>query len=183
MTTKPQKMKKIEFHGLDDRVFNDLFGEKPKSYTKISEELKADGYEISTTTIHNYKETLIKDGKEFLMKKPKIRQDMGEKLIDVVEESITLLEKLKDKIEQFDDRDDWKAQLGYINALLNTLNLLMKRWAILNPVKVVNQEFNVIQLNQAIQLQISDLIDSGDIDFESCSTKIQNWHKKNKAKV
>lgn len=176
MTTKAQRLSKIEFYDLGERIIKMLFGDEPISAYKVSKILKEEGYDISPASIYAFREMTIRTSKELLLKKPQYREKLAETFLDTVENLAYALAEIKAKIEEFKDRKDWKAQATFLGLLLQELNLLLKRAGEIRPTQII-KEVNIIQINQAIQLQIAELIDKGDIPLKHCSEKIKKFYK------
>lgn len=172
MSTLSQKMSKIDFYGLGEKVIKMMFGERPMTMNEISDKLKADGYDISPSTIRVFKDSVMNSTSEILLKKPKLREEYAEKYLDTLRNLLETMEDLNEKIEQYKDDEDWKAHATYMKEKLELISMLLKRAGEIKPMQVI-KEMNVIEINQAIQIQLADLIDSGDIPLESCSERIK----------
>lgn len=179
MTTKAQRQSKIEFYDLGERILDMIFN-KRMSYKEISEELGSEGYDISQSSISVFKQKVVDDAKDFVMRTPEYREKLAKKYLDTVENLVELLIEIKSKIKQYSNNPkQWKAHLGYINAALTELHFILKRAGEIKPSQIIkHQQVNILQINRAVQNEIVRLIDEKDIPLEYCSPRIKELYGK-----
>lgn len=176
---KAGNQSKIEFYGIGEKVADMLFSRK-LTHQEISDKLKAEGHDISRVCITNFHRFIKDSAQEMVTKDPQYRERLAKKYLDTVENLIFALTEIKEKIAEFKTKKTkWKAHATYLGLLLNQLGMLLKRAGEIKPSTFIKeQKVSIIQINQAIQLQIVELIDSGDIPLEHCSEKVKEFYRK-----
>jgi len=173
------QISKIEYYGLGERIAKMLFGTPPKTYVQISEILLSEGIDIKKSSIAKFKKELLETTDEYLMQKSEYRERLAKTYLNTIDNLVYAMNEIKDKIELHRNDEEYKAHAEYTKMLLGEISMLLKRAGEIKPTQIIKEQ-NVIEINQAIQIQISDLIDDGDIPLDACSKKIQNWYRKHK---
>lgn len=182
MSTRPGLQKVIEYAGLSEKV-TDLIFKQNLTYKQIAEKLKLeDNLDISESALSYFKKYVIDSVPDFLQRNEKYRDSLAKKYLDTVENLVYALEKIKSKIDEFDEKKDWKAQSVYLSLLLGEMQMLLKRAGEIKPAQfVANQEINMVQINNYVQIELVRLIDEGKIPLEQCAPEIQSFYHKAKA--
>lgn len=183
MSSKPGLKTKIEYAGLGEKVTDMLFKEK-LSYEKICERLKIeDGIDLTIGSISNFKKFVLATVPDFLSQNKEYKEKMAQKLLDTIDMAVFIAETLKRKIEHFDSNPrHWKQQISYINAYIDELHLLMKKFGEIKAATFIEKQENVtnIQINMMVQMEIVRMIDTGQIPLEHCSDEIKQFYRKMK---
>ena len=181
MPTKPGLKSIIEYKGVGDEVSDMIFNQK-LSYKDILVILKSK-YDIDLTesSLSNFKKFVIDTVPDFLAGNEEYREKLARKYLDSVENLCYALDKIKEKIDGFESKKDWRPHSVYLNLLLSELHLILKRSGEIKPSQFIRQEINMIQINQYVQLEIVRMIDDGHIPLEQCSDQIKEFYKKAKA--
>lgn len=182
MTTKPGLKSKIEYAGLEEKVTEWLFKDK-LPYKEILEKLKNE-YDIDLTigSITNFRNYILKSTQEFLRHDEEYREKLAKKYLDTVENLIFTWEEMKRKVDEFQERKDWKQHSTYIGLMLSELHLMLKRAGEMKvTTQLIKQEFNTIQINNIVQVEMvkimeEEFLKEGQFDIE----KIKEFYKRMK---
>lgn len=181
MSTMPGLKSKIAYYKLEEKVIDMLFKER-LSYGDISKRLKTENnLDISLAALTVFKKNALKMASEFLANDEEYKKTIAKRLLDTTENLAYALDKIKDKIEAFETKGDWKQQSTYLNLMLTELHLLLKRAGEIKPAQIIeNQTINTMQINNIIQMELVRMIDAGHIPLESCDSVVKEFYRKAK---
>jgi hypothetical protein len=174
----------IERAGLSEKVAEWLF-DKRMTHKEICEKLKNEhGLELDGAAIMRFKKYILATTDQYLYKNEEYRELLAKKFLDTVENLCYLVDKIKEDIEKYPDNDQWKQRATFYNQLIPVVNMLLKRSGEIKPSQFVEkQEVNIVQINQAIQIELVRLIDEGQIPLEHCSEPIKEFYRKMKQRA
>ena len=181
MTTMPGRKSVIRHAGLDEEVADMLF-RQALTFGEISKILKEKhGLDISITAISRFKEFVLDSASELAAGDQEYKDKLAKLYLDTTEMCITLKQTIEEKITQFEDSDDWKAQTSYLSLALTLLQTLMKKLGEIKPTQIIeNQTINAMQINNMVQVELIRLIDEGKIPLEHCAPEIKEFYRKAK---
>ena len=176
-------VKKLD--AISEELIDMLFNKKLK-YEEIKQIIHEKyGIDVSLGTITNFKKYILTSSGELIENSPELKKKMTDKLLDTLDNLVYTLDQIKEKIEQFEHAEDWKAHLGYIRAMLDLIDKLMRRAgeykSIQNIVNVQKANINILEINKAVQNRIIEFIDSGDIDINHVSPRIKELYNRLKS--
>jgi len=171
----------IDRLGLGELVTKWIFEDR-LTYQQVADKLKAEhDLEISKDAVKNYRKFIISSVPDFLNDEEEYRKKVAKTYLDTVENLAYLVSKLKEEIDKFPEKAEWRQRATFYNNLIPVVMMLVKRAGEIKPAQFIkneNYQINMMQVNQVIQEQIVRLIDNGDIPLELCSEKVKQFYRK-----
>ena len=189
---------KIKYYGLEEYVMEKLFRDRMSS-RKIRELLILEkGIALNHTTIEAFKKDMIKHARKYFEEDDEYRRKVAEMQVNTMEMIYDLAMDIKEKIDEYRDyeepifnkegnqigsKKDWMAHVSYLDKNLKLLFILLKKNKEIGPDIQVNKTMNVMNINNAIQDRIAELMGyliANGVSLEQFPPEYQEMYKKAK---
>lgn len=177
-------MGKIKFYGLEEFIMELIFRGGLSSRQVSERALLEKGIRLSHTTIEVFKKNMLKHAREYFKNDEEYAKKLGEMQINSMELMLDTLSEIQAKIDGSRDNPKmWPIHSAYLDKSIKMLYIILKKNKEIGPDIQVTKTTNVMNVINAIQDRITELIDyllNKGVSLEQFPPEYQEMYKKAK---
>ena len=153
-------MGKIKFYGLEEFVMEKLYKEGMNSRQISERVLLEKGIKLSHSTVEVFRKDMLKHARKYFESDEEYKNKLAGMQIDSLEMIYDNLMEIQEKLDEFrDDPKKWQAHSTYLDKSLKLLYIVLKKNKEIGPDIQVNKTTNVMNITNAFQGRVMELID------------------------